>query len=191
MIRRTTWILLAVLAAAIGGYLALRQPPAGLELPLPTPQETAWTLSAEQVVSFRVLDRASASVVVLKRDSVEGWRMLAPAVGPADPGRVEMTLASLLAPPVRQRLAEPEDPAAFGLDLPGRSVTIFLADGTTATLEIGDLDPTGTVYYVRVQGASGILLLTRFGLDDVIGLLSDPPFPPATPTPEPEATVAP
>lgn len=186
MIRRTTWILLGVLAVVAVGYAALgRLSPAESDQATATPEETVWTLAGEEIESFRVVDPAESRVVLLARDPEAGWRLLAPAIGPADAGRVEMALASLLSPRVRQRLEEPEDPQAFGLDPVARTVTVFLKDGTTRTLEIGAVDPTGSVYYVRRQGEAGLLLVARFSLDEVLGLLAEPPVSEPTATPQP------
>lgn len=194
MIRRTTWVLLGALAVVVVGFVALgRLSPAGSDEATATPAETVWTLAGEEIESFRVVDRVEGKLVVLARDPEHGWRMLAPSIGPADAGRVEMALASLLSPRVRQRLGGPEDLQVFGLDPVGKSVTVFLQDGTTRTLEIGDVDPTGSVYYVRRQGEADLLLVARFSLDEVLGFLAEPPVsePTATPSLDPAATGTP
>jgi hypothetical protein len=77
-------------------------------------------------------------------------------------------------------LPRPEDLAAFGLDQPAKKITVTFQDATQQELLIGRSDPTGSVVYAQVLGGTDVLLISKFGLDEVLGLLD--PIPVATPT---------
>src|SRR3989304_7901743 len=105
MVRRTTWILLGVLAFVAIGYAAWRRTAA--PTPEAEPTTTAgnlWNLSADQVDSVRLVDQTDRGLLVVQRDPQSGWRVLAPRTGEADAGRIEFTLAWLLAPAIPESL---------------------------------------------------------------------------------------
>ncbi len=111
--------------------------------------------------------------------------MSAPRTGEADAGRIEMALAGMLAPAVHQSVEDPGDLAEFGLAQPQARVTFIMVDGTSRSLEVGSLDPTGSVYYVRLAEASAVDMVSRYSVDDLLGLIKDPPYPAPTATPTP------
>jgi len=184
MVRRTTWILLGVFAAAALLYFGGIRLAAGS--PEATPTElpgSPWSLLAEQVESIRVTDLSASDLVVVKRDPTEGWRMLAPALSAAEAGRIEAALASALAPTVRQTLAAGADLGPYGLDPARFRLTLLMVDGTSRSIDVGDLDPTGSVYYARLPGEGRILMVSRFSLEDLLTLVAVPPYPVPTETP--------
>jgi hypothetical protein len=194
MIRRTTWILLGVLAAAVLAYTGW-QPyaPAEADATPTVVTESVWSLLPEQVESVRLTDLADPRVVVVVRDVEQGWRMQAPAVGSADAGRIEAALAGVLAPPIQQSLDAPADLEPFGLAPAHYRVTLLVGDGTARSMDVGAVDPTGAVYYVVVPGEERVLMVSRFSLEDLLGLLASPPYslPRETPTVGTVATEAP
>ncbi len=194
MIRRTTWILLGVLAAAVLAYTGWqRYAPAEADATPTVVTESVWSLLPEQVESVRLTDLADPRVVVVVRDVEQGWRMQAPAVGSADAGRIEAALAGVLAPPIQQSLDAPADLEPFGLAPAHYRVTLLLGDGTARSMDVGAVDPTGAVYYVVVPGEERVLMVSRFSLEDLLGLLASPPYslPRETPTVGTVATEAP
>jgi hypothetical protein len=94
-----------------------------------------------------------------------------------------MALAGMLAPAVRQSLEHPGDLADFGLAQPQAQVTVIMVDGTSRSLDVGSLDPTGSVYYVRLAEGGTVDMVSRYSLDDLLGLIQDPPYPAPTATP--------
>src|SRR3990172_2359922 len=184
MIRRTTWILLGFLVIASIGYAVSRQMGAKAPAGEPAaPTESLWNLIAEQVDSVRLVDPTSGRLIVIRRDPQSGWRMSAPRSGEADAGRIELALAGLLAPAIRETLADPGDLAAFGLAPPQARITVIMIEGTSRSLDVGSLDPTGSVYYVRLTEGSELDMVSRFSMDDLLGLIQDPPYAPSMATP--------
>jgi hypothetical protein len=185
MVRRTTWILLAAFAVAVVAYAGWRRfAPAPAEATPTAGPESPWSISPEQVESIRLTDLSDPAVVVLRRDLETGWRMLAPAIGGADAGRVEAALTAILAPVVAQTLDPGTDLEPFGLSPAQYRMTLLMVDGTAHSMDVGEVDPTGSVYYVQVPGDGRVLMVSRFSLEDLLGLLGSPPYPPPTETPE-------
>jgi hypothetical protein len=194
MIRRTTWILLGVLVAAVLVYTGWQRfAPAEADVTPTAVTESLWSLLPEQVDSVRLTDLADPRVVVVVRDVEQGWRMQAPAVGSADAGRIEAALAGVLAPPIQQSLDAPADLEPFGLAPAHYRVTLLMGDGTARSVDVGAVDPTGAVYYVVLPGEKRVLMVSRFSLEDLLGLLASPPYslPTETPTVGTVATEAP
>ena len=184
MVRRTTWILLCAFVIVLAAYAGWQRfGPAPVEaIPTAGPQ-SPWSVSPEQVDSIRLTGLADPAVVVVRRDPEIGWRMLAPAVGGADAGRIEAALTSVLAPVVAQVLDPAEDLVPFGLSPAMYRLTLLMVDGTAHSMEVGAVDPTGSVYYAQVPGETRVLMVSRFSLEDLLGLLEAPPYPLPTETP--------
>lgn len=183
MVRRTTWILLAALAVAALAYLGWqRWAPQPAEPTAAAGPQTAWSMTAEQVESIRVTDLANPGVLVVRRDADEGWRMLAPGLGGAEAGRIEAALAGVLAPTVRQSLEGAQDLAAFGLSPARFRLTLLMVDGSAHSMDVGSVDPTGSIYYAALPGDGRVLMISRFDLEDLLGLMETPPYPPPTAT---------
>jgi len=193
MIRRTTWILIGLLAAAVVGALVWtrRTPPAETNL-TPTPQ-AIWEVDSASIRSIRIEDAVSGSVVEVERNLEEAWHLVQPTPGPADAGRVERGAAWLALPRPAAVLQDVDDLAAFGLDEPAKKIVVVFQDGSQKELNVGDTDPTGSVVYVQEPDSRDILLIRRFGLDEVLGLLDPIPLaaPTATTTPAETATPTP
>lgn len=186
MVRRSTWILLGVLGVLALAYFAWeRFAPDDAEAPTAT-AEILWTVMAEQVDTVRVVDLQGRRVVLARRDPDLGWRLVSPVAGAGDSGAIEMGVASLTSPGVRQRIADPGDLAAFGLAPAAYRVTLILRDGTARSADVGELDPTGSVYYVIVPGAMDIVMVSRFALEEALGWLAEAPL--AQPTVGPTGT---
>jgi hypothetical protein len=184
MVRRTTWILLGAFVVVTLAYAGWQRfAPAPIEATPTLGPESPWSISPEQVESIRLADLADPAVVVLRRDVEQGWRMLAPANGGADAGRVEAALTAVLAPVVAQTLDPGMDLGPFGLAPALFRLTLLMVDGTAHSMDVGAVDPTGSVYYVQVPGDGRVLMVSRFSLEDLLGLLETPPYPLPTETP--------
>ena len=184
MVRRTTRILLGVLGLTALGYAAWQWSGAPTSDVEPTAAAVQlWNLNADQVETVRIVGPRDGNLLVVRRDPASGWRMLAPRIAQADAGRIELALEWLLAPPIRDALEEPGDLASFGLQPPQARLTVIFEDGRSRSLDIGALDPTGSVYYVRLPENPQVAMVSRYGVDDLLGLIEDPPYTPETPTP--------
>jgi len=190
MIRRTTWIALVLLAALIAlavwwsrrsgeGEAAL---PAGTPLPSPV-----WELTSDQILSLRVESPGEAKVLELVRDPQAGWRMTSPVHEAADAARVESAVTWLASPQVRAELPATEDLSPFGLQTPAYRLTIQTREGAEYAIEVGRTIPTGGLMYVRSPARSGVLMVSEYGVRDVLDLYDSLPYA-ATALPQLETT---
>lgn len=185
MIRRSTWIALAISALAVAGAIWWRQSGHTFE-PTATPTaapQSLWTLSPPDVVRIRVegLDE-SGGLVVAERDPDSDWRLEEPAAEFADLGRLERAVNSLLAPIPRDTIID-GNPANYGLDSPRYEVILALRDGTEFRLVVGNSSPTGEASYVRRPPQEEIHLLAANSLRPVGDLLVRAPVATATASP--------
>ncbi len=191
MIRRGTWIVLAVFVGLLGLYLWWSQQPAGPSegeaTPTPGP---LWSVTAEQIQKIEVEDLDAGLRVVAQRQADVGWAVIEPEGAVQDAGRVERAATWLLAPVPRAEIGAQEDLEPFGLADPSYRVTVTLSGGTELVLEIGRETPIGDSRYVNFAGREGVLVFTQAGLDEVLGLLNDLIAPPTAPVP-PTATRTP
>lgn len=111
------------------------------------PEATAvvWSVAKDDVVKIAV-DRPQGRLVVEKGD--DGWEMLEPVVDLASDTQVGFLLDDLER--VDKGVPIPDaDPAEFGLAPPEVTCVVTRADGSEATLEIGEQAPVGWRTYVK------------------------------------------
>jgi hypothetical protein len=108
--------------------------------------------------------------------------MVQPTEGPADSGRVEWAVNSLLTLRPRGTIPAPPDLEPYGLASPDRLVTVYFQGNVSKSLAFGRISPTGGVFYVAVPGQADVILLNEISMRDVLSLLDPLPYPP-TPTP--------
>ncbi len=187
MIKRSTWIALAVFAVALAGtifYARSDRTPSPAADATPT-AEPLWGFASQDIMSLKVVDLETGDIVEAHRDSASGWALDQPK-GPADIGRLEIaadTLASL----VPSDSVSGPDLSPFGLDNPSNTITITLRDGSQDQLLVGQTSPTGEVVYVKLPSTDVVYFVSSYTLANVTSMAGDPPI--ATPTPEATATL--
>ncbi|MEX0788597.1 MAG: DUF4340 domain-containing protein [Anaerolineales bacterium] len=184
MIRRTTWIVLGAFIGLLGIYLlwsSQGQPLADGE-PTATPAPL-WQVAPDQIRSILVEDLVSGRRVAAQREPEVGWKVTEPADAVQDVSRTERAATWLQAPVPRSDLGEQPDLEPFGLVNPSYRVSVTLVGGTELVLEVGGNTPTGSSQYVRFAGRSGVLVFTKSGLEEALGLLIE-----LIPTPTPTIT---
>ena len=192
MVRRTTWILLAVLVVVALAYAGWQRfaPAAGTATPTAA-LESPWSLSPEQIASLRISQVAGPGVVVLRRDPDQGWKMVTPPSSGSDSARIEAALTSALAPAVSEIIDAPADLGPFGLAPAQYHLTLLMKDGSSHSMDVGKIDPTGGVYYARLPGDARVWMVSRFSLEDLLGLVDTPPYPLPTATATTVGTLTP
>jgi hypothetical protein len=184
VIRRTTWIVLGAFVGLLGIYLwwSSQSPttPGGEPTATPAP---LWQVAPEQIRSILVEDLGSGRRVSAQREPEVGWNITEPADAVQDVGRTERAATWLQAPVPRSDIGEQPDLEPFGLVSPSYKVTLTLVGGTELVLEVGGDTPTGSSQYVSFVGRPGVLVFSRSGLEEALGLLAD-----LIPTPTPTIT---
>lgn len=193
MIRRSTWMVLAAFVLLLAGTLLwprLRPATGGAPDAGATPTAAPlWSVPATDIVGLRLEDRSSGAVVELRRgDEDTPWRMVVPAEGPADAGRVEWAVNALLSPRPQGTIPAPSDLEPYGLAEPARLVTVYFKGDLARSFALGRISPTGGVFYVSVPGQPDVVLLNEYSISDVLSLLDELPYPP---TPAPSETASP
>ncbi|MCI0521470.1 MAG: DUF4340 domain-containing protein [Chloroflexi bacterium] len=183
MIRRQTWILLAVFAllAALAWYWQSQGITISKEEATPTPQPRLFTVDAAVIKTFDVAD-ALGNSAALEQVTVGVWRLAGQETELADPETANAVVSQLLTLRVLATLAPPPDPSATGLAQPLYEVKFTTQDGNAFDLTVGAKTPTQSGYYVRSQGK--VMVVGATAIDGLPGLLLA-----VQPTPTPGATV--
>jgi hypothetical protein len=179
MIRRSTWYALgvltvAVLAAVLWSRTGGEQRSGQSDLP-PTPSPL-WTVESNAVEQLVIENGEGEVLLAAARDASAGWILRQPPAGPADAGRLERAVSWLASPPVREELEAPVDLTPFELDPPRYRVRVITRPGNEQAFAIGREAPTGDMVYAMMPGRPGIVLLSGFGVEEVLGLLEPLPL---------------
>ena len=189
MIKRSTWIVLAVFVVALAAAIVIQRqaPETGQEEALPTAvvQPNLLPVGLSDIRGLRLEQTATGQVVELALDESGTWQLLQPPEGEADATLVENSLTTLTNLRVQTALESAVDLAIFGLVQPAYRLRLETAAGETLNLLVGDQTPTANGYYVRLDGALP-QVVNKFSLDSFLKLLDEPPL---LPTPTPEAEV--
>lgn len=181
MIRRSTWYALGILAAvALAAAIWSRRGGETQTAPndrLPTPSPL-WTVESDAVERLVIESGEGKVLLAAARDPSAGWVMQEPQAGLADAGRLERAVSWLASPPVRSELEAPDDLAPFELDPPRYRVRLSTRQGAEQAFVIGRAAPTEDTVYALMPGRTGIVLLSGYGVDEVLGLLEPLPFVP-------------
>lgn len=207
MIRKGTWIVLAVFVVLLGAAFYLnRNPLPKAEDASLTPSATApsallngWQASDITYIAIK----GSAAELSLTHRVDGGWDIAPDNTRPVDAGKVENLRSQLAAMLVATPLDASLDPEALGLSNPTNVITLKNAQGQQAVLKIGQPTPTGSGYYVQLN-ATPPVVVNKSTLDGILGMLVRDQLVATTPTPpagdtapageataEPSATKAP
>ncbi|NPA93776.1 MAG: DUF4340 domain-containing protein [Chloroflexi bacterium] len=189
MIRRSTWIALALFAVLAGvayGANRYKSQKSGAEAtPSATPVELV-SFSLNDVVGVEI--QGPDQTVVLRRSDPEAdWQVVQPTPQKnefANQQRIIAAVYNLIAPSVLTTLSDTSDLKALGLNKPTYIIKVRLKDGQTWQMNVGNQTPIQSGYYVQV--GKQIAVVDKYSLSSVLELLQAPPL--ATPFPTPEAT---
>jgi len=174
--KRTTWILLIVFVALVGLFFYLERQGSASQSDLESGTETAGAASFiftdQNGIPFGIeISDTDGNIVEIARNEEGTWMLKQPTETEADSQVTALRILSTL------ELA-PED---AGLVPPSYVMTVNFSSGESFGLEIGDLSPTQSGYYARVTDSETIQVISKPGIDSLLNLLSDPPYPPPTP----------
>ena len=190
MVKRPTWILLAILAVAVGAYFLIKNQASKAKTITPTPTGAGYliTQAAGVLQSLQISDNKGNNFQ-MQRDLSKAWVITAPTSGAADQGLAGAAETQIGALSIVTTLNPPPDLTSVGLAVPLYTMELGFVSGKSDKIEIGNLTPTSSGYYVRFDGEN-IYVIEKSGIDSVLNLLTSPPFP-ATATPETTSTPLP
>jgi hypothetical protein len=177
MIRRSTWLLVAVFVVVLGGAVYWQQRPAASAeneaTPIPAAQPL-FPVTPEELVRLQVQE-TSGGAVILEREAGGLWELVQPAGAETDPAQVETKLSQLTSLRIKTSLEPAADLSIFGLDSPAYRVSLRTTDGQDYGLVIGDLTPTGDGYYVQLNG-NPPQVVNKISMESFLGILDEPPI---------------
>jgi hypothetical protein len=178
MIKRTTWIVVAVFLAVLAAAVYLEQRPPAEEA-APTAAAALANLlpvTTSEISGLRLEETFTGDAVELKLDEQGAWQLLEPPEGPADPTEVESFLGTLTSLRVQTSLEPAASLAIFGLAEPAYRLSLETTAGERLTVLVGDQTPTASGYYVRVNDDPP-QVVNKFSLDSFLRILVEPPVP--------------
>ncbi len=183
--KRSTSIVLVVFLVLVGLMLYLNQKEPGTEEAAITPAvpiEFLFSDSDGLPTSIDIKSKTGEQTV-LARNEAGVWVLKKPIETEADQASAEAAASQITSLRIESRLDVA--PEAAGLVQAPYMLTVETTSGTTMTVRIGDLAPTGVGYYALISGSDETLIISRTGLDALLTLLESPPYinEPATNTP--------
>ncbi len=185
MIRRSTLILLIVLAALVGFSFYLKNQQAK-QAARPTPTEGSAALfpaADGKPTNIRIVGAAGDSVE-FGRDQGGTWVVKAPLAVAADQAASEAAASQVSSLRVLSNVQLGLD--IVGLDSPADTLTVTFDSGQSHKLLVGSATPIQNGYYCQLDGGP-VIVVDKPGVDALLGLVTSPPYL-ATLTPAPSAT---
>jgi len=192
MIRRNTWIILAVFVILVGVAWYLQRDGGSTEAQATsTPQPALLEgVEAGQIRELKIQDN-QGQTVVLEQPSTGDWKLVEPQAEATDVAKVQSAVDQLLTLDVIDQIATPPPAEATGLGQPAYTISLQLDGGRQIVVNVGSTTPIENGYYVQIDQGQ-VYVVQQFGVDGVVGLLDEPPIQPTpTPTTQPAATSEP
>jgi len=162
---RNAIILVVIVALLAGAYVLVRTNKAN-RMPAETKQYDKLTDFISTDIESVTLKNKSGTFVIVKKD--DDWALSEPSDIRYDSSvlsSIVVNSASIVGDKVIEENAE--DLSIYGLDDPA-IVTVKSKDGTSVTLEIGNLTPTGGGYYAKLQGKNKVYMISKYNGDKLL-----------------------
>jgi hypothetical protein len=187
MIRKSTYTLLIILLILAAVVVFLQRTPAlnakSDSLPTSTDSPMLMDLGNKAITAFAMSDD-QGHVLKSFLDKQNNWFIEQPIGCQYSSDSLSSSLSLIQTLKVLVSLETPPALSDVGLNKPTYTLALTFNDGSTQTLKVGSVVPTGTGYYVQVNNDS-VVVISQYSVDSLFGLVSTAC---ATPTPEPSAT---
>ena len=198
MIKRSTWVLLIILALAVIAYFGIKNHNSATPLvstPTALGDKFLVTPADGTLQSILIYDKQNR-VVQMIRNTSGTWIITLPTPGQqADISLAEAAETQVGALRIVTILDNQLSLADAGLDAPAYTIELGFIGSLKHIIQIGTLTPTNSGYYVRYDaGAGNLYVVSAAGIDALLNLLTAPPYPATltpVPTMEETATVTP
>lgn len=194
MVRRSTWIVLAIFVLMVAAAVLLPR----LQKTDETPESTAtnqptqikvYDLGLEDIVWIQFMDMQGKLVEVERESPTADWVMVGETVDTSDSIRIGSIAGQLMAMQALRTFETELGVDAVGIDNPNYTVTVRTTTGDVIINKIGNLNAVGSGYYIKVDDEP-VVIVAKIVLDEILGILTEPPLA-ATPTPEATETELP
>ncbi len=189
MIRRTTWIILAVFVILLGVvwvFPRIKGRLSSSSQATATPETKFLVNLDEKNIKSLQAEDSAGKVVALGRDANGVWTLVEPAGKQIDLAAAESGVTQLLSLPITLTLEPAFDPASIGLNPAADIITLDLADGNKMVVKVGKLTPIKNGYYTQLNDGP-VTVVNNYSLDAFLKMLDNPPVL-ETPTPTVLAT---
>jgi hypothetical protein len=202
MIRRSTWIAVAVLIVLLGVTWYFEWSPAGLArvkgtaTPTLIPQIIKENQSDISLIEFTA---STGDVTTLRKNSDNTWSFPNSTSQVVDQGKMQELLSDIYFLTPLTTMDSNTSLDAYGLLKPAQILKLEVTNGSPYVIKLGSLTPTQSGYYVQVNSNPAIIvsktslesILDLIGTDALIQKTATPPSPNgseitgATPSPTP------
>jgi len=189
MIRRSTWILLGVFLLLLAGTIYLSRTGNLSVLPEETPVPTkspVFSLDTGQITALKI-EKPGSQVVQIDQSADASWMVTLPPGSPVSTEQVDTAVGTVNTWTVQNELSVPPPMDAMGLATPAYVITFTSDTGQTRFVNVGNLTPTSSGYYIQVDGGPPVVV-SKTSIDPFIQLWTDAIQP--TPTPSLELSPA-
>ncbi len=189
MIRRTTWILVAIFVVLIAVAWILQRSSNSSEAGATPTSEVSYLFNTgdHSIVEMRI-SNAAGDAVEMKMNPDGSWNLVQPQDKEADTSRIESGISQAEGLQVVSSLDTGLSLDVIGLDPAAYEISVIYEDASSQLALIGDKTPTGSGYYAKLVDGP-IQIVSPFSMDGILDLLKDPPIQPTpTPSTEPGAT---
>jgi hypothetical protein len=188
MIRRSTWIILLVFLAILGGGLYFQKYQSDKQAQVTPTSEFKLLfpgVDKGQITAFEIVDSQERKLIVAK-DQSGSWAVAGYTAADTDPTGIDAMLTQITSLSILSDLEAAPALDVIGLTTPAYRFKVVLQDGQQQTVYVGKLTPTKSGYYARIVEGNPVVV-SKYGVDNLINLLDKPPI--ATPIPTATLTV--
>ena len=198
MVKRSTWILIVLMAILASVAYYMQQPDNLVKKALaskdtPTAEAPGTLIPAEEGPLKGVSVQSASGQTVSIQQNNTGWMLFIGTEGPipANQSSAEQVATQTIGVSLVTAIATmPSDLSVFGLVKPAYILKLTLNDDKSVTFKIGSTTLIGNGYYVQKEDGS-IVVVDKYGMDVALNLLNQPPYMftpvPATETSTPSA----
>ena len=194
MIRKPTWILLAVFIVLLGAVFYLQKNPLPEKVDVtPSPTARPKLLGEWQSSDIRWIEvkKGEEDAVRVSQDSSGNWVMgIADTNTAVEAGKIEAVRSEMAEALVQAALPADYDLAAIGLDEPAAVITIKNQSAEEINIQVGKETPTGTGYYVKI-GQQAPVVVSKAAIDSVFDQVTQESLAPELTPTESQPTTAP
>lgn len=175
MIRKQTWILLGVFIIALVGTILLENNPdlvKSSQTPTTSPTSPAMMLEGWQsndIAWMEFLDGQGNQLRIMK-NSEGKWVIDSESGDAVDAGTVEEIRSQIAAAQTIAHLDPGYDTDAIGLSIPVYTLTVRNIQGQESVIQIGQMTPTQTGYYVKVDNSAPVVV-SKLAIDNIVDKL--------------------
>ena len=182
MIRRSTWVVLILFALVLTAAIIFQrtQQAKQAEATPTAPPSYLFDTTGRIIKALQVSD-VEGNLVAMKLDDTGAWTLQQPEGKEPDTGKIGSAIDQVKSLEVTSELENPPALDVVGLDSPAYQIEVTFKDDSTQKAFIGDQTPTQSGYYARVENGP-VVILEKFGVDNIINLVNEPPVV-ETPTP--------